>query len=52
MKLNLQILLYKIECQESKLFLELQCSRRMPKWQYVCDVLCFAGQHKTPSKGQ
>jgi hypothetical protein len=31
---------------------ELQSSRKMPKWQYVCEVLCFAGKHKTPSKGQ
>ena len=31
---------------------KLQCSRRMPKWQYVCKVLCFAGKHKTPSEGQ
>jgi len=28
----------------------LQCSRRMPKWQYLCEILCFAGKHKNPSK--
>jgi len=30
---------------------ELRCSRRMPKWQYFCEVFCFLGKHKNPSKG-
>jgi len=29
---------------------ELQGSRRMPKWQYVCDVFCFVGKHENPSE--